>query len=402
MKLSYFLAKKYFFSKSRKSFVNKISALSIIIISLMIVAEIVVLSVFNGYTDQLKSIHKSFDSEFQIVPKKKKVFEISDSTIQKINNIAGIRCITKVLEDDAILDFRGHQDVVRFRGVDTSFFSQNEIEDHLYLGDTDIFQDFPMMVMGIGVEYKFDINIRNNVFCRLMYPNRKMTRLKKSTGSYKDIMIQPKGVFQIEMEYDEKYIIIPINHARTLTGYDKQITALEIGVNPDADLNKISTAIKLLLPIEIKLQDREERHESIYKAIQIEKLLTYFIFVLILFIASLNLYASVSMLVLSKKKDINTLNTLGASSKVIQQIFLLEGVMIIVTGIISGAIIAYLLIWLQDNVGLVPVPEPNSLLSHVPVRIKMHDFVISICLTFLVSMIMISKPIFSSTKNLNK
>lgn len=402
MNLSYFLAKKYFFSKSRKSFVNKISALSIVIIALMIIAEMAVLSVFNGYTDQLKSIHKSFDSELQIVPKKGKVFVLEDSTLSKINSFSNVSATTRILEDDAILDFRGKQDVVKFKGVDSNFFVQNEIAEHIYFGNKNIFESFPAAVIGIGVEYKFEIDVQNNVFCRLMYPNRKQAHFKKSTESYQDIIFKPKGVFQIEMEYDEKYIILPLDHIRTLTGYETEISALEIAVNSTQNVKKLQEEIKDILPDHLKLLNREERHESIYKAIQIEKLLTYFIFILILFIASLNLYASVSMLVLSKKKDIETLNTLGSSEKSIQHIFLKEGLMIIFAGIFAGSILAYVLIWLQTNVGLIPVPEPNSLLTHVPVRLKLQDFIFSVSLTFLVSLLMILKPIRSSTKNINK
>jgi lipoprotein-releasing system permease protein len=195
MNLSLFLAKKYYFSKSRKSFVNKISALAIVIIALMVVAEIVVLSVFNGFSDQLMKIHESFDADLEIKAKKGKVFSINDDKILKIKELNTIQSLTKILEDDAILDYNGKQDVVRFKGVETNFFEQNKIKKSLNYGIIAIFDtNVVKTVIGIGLEYKFDINLKNEVFLRLMYPNRFKKHLSKSQSSYKDLMLKPVGL----------------------------------------------------------------------------------------------------------------------------------------------------------------------------------------------------------------
>ena len=402
MNFSTFLAKKYYFSKSRKSFVNKISFLAVVVIALMVIAEIVVLSVFNGFTDQLKSIHYAFDSDLELKPKTGKVIELSSDQKVKLSKIEGIQVYTEVLEDDAILDYQGSQDIIRFKGVDSNFFDQNLIKEHIEVGDAKVFKvgDIVNSVIGVGVEYKFGINMKSPGFFMLMYPNKNKNRIKKSTGSYQELVVQPRGVFRIEMEYDEKYIIIPIEAARNLTGYKNYSSAIEFKLKPTSNIETVKKSLRKVFGNNVTIEDREERHASIYKAIKIEKLMTYLIFLLVLVIASLNLYAAVSMLVLSKQKDIETLNTMGASVKSIRAIFWKEGGFIISTGIILGSLLAVLLIYLQSTVGLVPVPEPNILITHIPVRLSMFDYLFSILLTFIVSLIMITKPVLTSTKNI--
>jgi lipoprotein-releasing system permease protein len=401
MNLSNFLAKKYYFSKSRKSFVNKISLLAIIIIALMVIAEIVVLSVFNGFTDQLRNIHYTFDSDLEIKPLVGKVFTLTPEDKKKLQAIKDIKLVTEILEDDAILDYRGSQDIVRFKGVESNFFTQNEINKHLELGTEKIFKRPNLSALiGVGIEYKFNIDMKNPGFFKLMYPNRNKTHLKKSNNSYQELMVEPIGVFRIEMEYDERYLIIPIEDARIFTGYEDKCSSVELKLKPGASISNVKSQIDLIFKELVKVEDREQRHESIYKAIEVEKIMTYLIFLLILFIASLNLYAAVSMLVLSKQKDIETLNTLGETTANIRKIFLIEGIYIILTGITAGALIAYVLVYLQGEIGLVGLPDPNLSLNYIPVRLSLVDFIVSIALTFIVSLLMITKPVISSTKKL--
>ncbi len=403
MNLSSFLAKKYYFSKSRKSFVNKISILAIAIIALMVIAEIVILSVFNGFTDQLKNIHYAFDSDLELKPKTGKVFELDALQKNKLKQCKEIQVYTEILEDDAILDYKGRQDVIRFKGVSNTFFKQNLINRKIEQGSVNIFTNNPVSsaIIGSGIVYKFDINMKSAGFFTLMYPNREKSHFKKSQNSYQQTAVEPIGVFRIEMEYDERYIIMPIEAVRALTSYKNQCTSLELKLNKGFTKESVEPTLQKIFRNTMQIQDREERHLSIYKAIKVEKMMTYLIFLFILIIASLNLYAAVSMLVLSKQKDIETLNVLGTSAKNIQKIFLIEGMYIIGTGICIGLSLAFGLVYMQGSIGLVSVPEPNVLVTHIPVRMSVTDFILSTLLTFIVSILMIIKPILSSTKNVD-
>lgn len=400
MNLSYFLARKYYFSKNRKSFVNIISVIAVIIISLMVIAELVVLSVFNGFSNQLRGIHRAFDSDLEISVKEGKVFGLDPQLYQQIKHTEGVKAITRVLEDDAIFDFKEKQEVIRFKGVEPNFFVQNEIDSHIFYGNTNIFEEFPSAIVGYGVAAKFDLHLGESNFARMMYPNRKKSHLTKSKSSYKDILIQPKGIFEIEMEYDKKYVILPLKHAQLLTGHTDQMSALEIALTDEQNSRKVHQTISGLLPNHLQIKNRDQRHESIYKAIQVEKLLTYLIFVLILLIASLNLYAAISLLIVSKRTDIQTLNTLGATKQSIRQIFLYEGLLIIFTGIIIGSILACGFIWMQSHIGLIKMSAQSSIIDYIPVKLLGSDLLICIGLTILVSLAMIIRPIHSGTKDL--
>jgi len=365
----------------------------------MIMAETIVLSVFNGFSGQLRGIHETFDSDLVIVPQKGKVFELSDSIIFKINQLEHVKASTRILEDDAIFDFKNKQEVVRFKGVEENFFDQNQIDSSIYYGDHYIFQKFPQILVGYGVAAKFGLHVRENNFARIMYPNRKEKVIKKNASAYKDVSVHPRGVFQIEMEYDEKYVVLPLEHARNLTGYEKEISSLEIGLDNYEYEKDVSLKILSFLPENLTIKNRDERHESIYKAIKIEKSMTYFIFLLILFIASLNLYAAMSLLVVSKSKDVSTLSTLGTTISDIRKIFLFEGLMIILSGLVIGLVISFFFILAQDKIGLVSISAESSIIPYIPVDMRWIDFISCTLLTFVVSFIMILKPVLSSTRS---
>jgi len=402
MDISTFLASKYYFSKSSKSFVNVISATAIAIIALMVIAEVLVLSVFNGFSRELQNIHKSFDCDIQLVPATGKVFELNGDTYRKIKELDEVKAVTRVIEDNAILDFSGKQEVVRFKGVEQNFFDQNEIAQRIVFGSENIFEDIPQMLVGYGVAQKFSLSTNNSVqFARVMYPNRNKKHLSKSMNSYQTELLNTRGIFQIEMEYDQQYIIFPIKHARILTQYvGEEISHLEIALKEGEDIDKLTEKISYLIPENTKLVTRYERHESIYKTINVEKVMTYFIFALILLIASLNLYAAMTLLIVNKKNDISTLDTLGLSFYGIRKIFFIEGLMVIGTGIITGAILSVILVVLQDKVGLIKIYANGSLFEYVPVKLELTDFVLCLILTFGVSLLMIIKPTLSSTKSL--
>lgn len=407
MNLSFFLAKKYYFSKSSKSFVNIISAIAIGIISLMVIAEVTVLSAFNGFSDQLLSIYESSDCDLEISPKESKTFHLDGDIYRQINELEHVTAITRVIEDNAMLEFGGKQEVVRFRAVENNFFDQNSLDEKIVRGVPHVFDSTHAMLLGYVLARKFDVNTSyntdkipgTNLWMKVLYPNRKKKHLTKNKNSFKSVTLRPIGEFQVEMDFDGTYIIFPIKYAQTLTGYDKEtITSLEIAVDfPDAEAG-VAKKINSLIPETAKLTTRFKRHESIFKTVNIEKLMAYFIFSLVIIIASLNLYAAMTLLIVNKKKDISTLNTIGASREKIRSIFLYEGLLVIGSGLLIGAVVAFGFVWLQANVGLIEIGDTGEF---VPMKFHLRDFILCLALTLFISLIMILRPILRSTKTLN-
>lgn len=407
MNLSFFLARKYYFSKASKSFVNIISAIAIGIISLMVIAEVTVLSAFNGFSDQLLSIYESSDCDLEVSPKEEKTFHLNGNIYRQINEIEHVTAVTRVIEDNAMLEFGGKQEVVRFRAVEDNFFQQNSLDEKIVRGLPSLFDSTQSMLLGYVLARKFDVNTSyntdqvpgTNLWMKILYPNKDKKRLTKSKNSFKSVTIKPVGEFQVEMDFDATYIIFPFKYAKLLTGYGKEtVTSLEIAVDTPENEKRVMKAVKNIIPKNTKITTRYERHESIFKTVNVEKLMAYFIFSLVIVIASLNLYAAMTLLIVNKKKDIYTLNTIGASKKNIRFIFFYEGLLVIGSGLILGALVAYGFVWLQANVGLIEVGDTGEF---VPMQFHLKDFVLCISLTLIISLLMILRPIIRSTKTLN-
>ena len=164
--------------------------------------------------------------------------------------------------------------------------------------------------------------------------------------------------------------------ARELYEMDSTFTSLEIQTSPNTNLQKLKEELQILLP-DLKVQTREDKNALVYKTNESEKWATYLILVFILIIASFNILASLTLLIIEKKKDIHVMYSMGATKATIRNIFILEGVFINLTGAVIGTAVGLLLTYLQQSVGLVRME--GAVVEFYPV----HIIPSSVCLIFI-------------------
>lgn len=391
MNLSLFIAGKYFFSKRKKNFINIISLLSIVGIAFSTAALVIVLSVFNGLEGLLRSLYTSFDPEIKIELKKGKSFEVSDSFLKSIGAIDGVAIVTEVIEDYAYVRYRDADMVITLKGVGKSFVDQHRLDEHLVDGKLVLQADsLNYAILGQGIQYALSASV-NDPFVPLQ-----VFYIKNATAStldpsqlYVRQLIQPGGVFSIEKNYDDNYIFVPLRFAQTLMNYENKRTSLEIKTKAGAHVETVQTAIKNLLGDQFSVLSNEEQHKDLYRLVKMEKLFTFVALALLILIASINIFFSLMMLALDKKKDISILMALGGGQNLIQNIFLKEGAIIAFAGAITGLLLGGTVCWLQSTFGLVGMGMENAIVSSYPVEMKSSDFVlialIIIAITSLVS-----------------
>jgi lipoprotein-releasing system permease protein len=188
--------------------------------------------------------------------------------------------------------------------------------------------------------------------------------------------ILPSGIFQVEKEFDSKYVYIPLDLARDLTETDNGVSSIEIKFREGADARTVQKKIKAIYGSGFIVQNRYEQQEIFYKVMKSERLAIFLILTLIIIIASFNIMGSLTMLIIEKQRDIEILKSLGANNTLIKRIFIFEGWLISIIGTVAGVILGFFICWVQSNYGLVKLQSDSLIMNAYPVVMKLRDFVI--------------------------
>ena len=353
-------------------------------------ALVIVLSVFNGLGVLLRSIYTSFDPELKIESVRGKSFEINDQLLSSIQSIKGVKTVTEVIEDYAYVRYRNADMVVTIKGVGDNFLDQHRLDGHITEGEIKLMKDsIPFAIIGRGVRYNLSAEVTSDAFAlQVFYIKNLQGGSFDPSKLYSQKNIRPGSVFSIEKNYDENFIFVPLAFAKELFDYDTRRTSLEVQTD-GSDPQLVQQTLRQTLGEIFSVLTNEEQHKDLYRLVKIEKLFTFFALSLLLLVGSINIFFSLMMLAIDKKKDISILMAMGASPSVIKRIFLPEGAIISLVGAAIGLLLGAILCYLQDSVGLVGMGMENAIVSHYPVKMKLTDFLLTssviVTIAFLVS-----------------
>ena len=404
MNLSLFIAKRYFFSK-KKSFINFLSITAFIGVMIGTSSLIIVLSVFNGLEDLLKSLYINFNPEIKIVSNNSKYFIQNNDQINNINNIEGVDFVSKVIEDRAIASYNGIEIPVYIKGADSSFSFQNRLNKNIVEGDFILKKNSSSYaVVGRGVKYKISLNLNDNFNNLILYsvsPNFSFIPSGIQKKPFNQMSIIPSGVFAIEQQIDNNFIISSLAFVEKLFEKKNKITALELKINEKQDVYKIKSDIKNIVGDDYNVLTIEEQHSDLYKILKTEKLIVFIIFSFILIISSFNIFFLLSMHAIDKKRDLSILLSLGFTEKSIKKIFYYESMIISILGIIIGGALGVLLCVLQNEYGLVSLGMETAIIKYYPVKVKLSDILIIVSIVFFISIIASIKPSLIAIQKIN-
>lgn len=361
------------------------------VVTIVTIAMVVVLSVLNGMEGIIRSLYTSFDPELQLSAKVGKSFVVNDSLRSIILKTPGVAVLTEVIEDNAIVAYKEEKDVVKIKGVSSNFIAHKRMDSVLIGGKLELENNgVYSAIIGAGIYYKLSVSL-NDPFSALTfyYPNKKKIRKPDSPDAFTIASIKAGGVFAIEKQYDDHYIFVPLDFAKELLSYGDKRTSLEIKTSNDYSIKQVQQALKTSLGDSFLVQNSDEQHLSVLRAIHIEKLVVYIILTMLLAVSSVGIYFCLTMLTIRKRKDIAVLKSLGATRSLILRLFLTEGMMIAYSGAASGLVIGYGLCYLQQTYGFVELGMETSLIKAYPVILLWEDFIttsiIVLTLTFLAS-----------------
>lgn len=400
MNLPLFIAKRYFLAKRKQSFINIISVLSMMALAFATAALIIVLSVFNGLEVLLRSLYTSFDPELKIELVRGKSFEATDQLISSVQSVAGVKMVTQVIEDYAYIKYRDANMVVTIKGVSDNFIDQHRLDSHITEGELRLKKDsIPFAIIGRGVRYTLSAEVKDDMHAiQVFYIRNFKSGTIDPSKMYSRKSIRPGSVFSIEKNYDENYIFVPLDFAKELLEYGNRRTSLEVQTDGTNAL-QVQESLREKLGENFSVLTNEEQHKDLYRLVKVEKLFSFFGFVLLIVIGSINMFFSLMMLAIDKKKDISILTAMGAPASFIKKIFLMEGALISFIGAGVGLLLGALLVFLQDTVGLVGMGMENAIVSDYPVKMDPYDFVLTGSVIIVVTLLVSIRPAILAAKS---
>jgi lipoprotein-releasing system permease protein len=371
LNLPLFIAKRYLISKKSHNAINIISIIAVAGVCIATMATIIVMSAFNGLSDLVKSLYNSFDAEIQITPKQGKTFFSDAKELAELKKMKGVVFYNEVIEGNALLKYKEKQCIVTVKGVSSDFMRMSRLDTVIVDGEFNISKS--NCVMGKGVYYLLDASVNDFSSPVSIYaPKRGKTNSINPEDGLNEIKTYPAGTFSINDEFDQNYIIVSLENAKKIFDYSNEITSVELGLSATANKQQLQEQIENLLGENYTVQNREQQNALLFKTMKSEKLWTFIILIFIIVIATFNVIGCISMLIIEKKKDIQTLYHLGADSTIIKKIFLNEGLMISLTGAIFGLLLGIFVCWIQLKFSIITFSE-GYVVDAYPVKMELSD-----------------------------
>ena len=382
MNLPLNIARRYFFSRKGGGSFSLISILSGISLLGYIVgaaALIVVLSVFNGFEGLFMGMYHNFDSDMQIVAAEGKTFQAQSVNIPRLKAISGVDKLSFVLEENVLLKYGERQNLATVKGVDENFTSLTGMDSTIVAG-TLLLQDgdTDYAVVGQGVGYQLSID-PNDLFegLQIYVPNRGEVDVLNPTSAFSRKTILPVGIFSVQEEVDNKYVIVPIRFLRNLLNRPDEYSSIELKLAPGADKDAVQQQLQEVCGPTLLVKNRFEQREAFYKVMKSEKLISYFILFFILLIAAGNTIGSLYILVIEKKRDLELLGALGLTGNQARFIFTWQGVLMAFTGAVIGLALGVTLCYAQHEYGLIRLDQAASFMFNAyPVEVRWGDVLV--------------------------
>lgn len=406
MSFPFYIASRYLFSRKSRNAINIISIISVMGVAVGTAALVIVLSVFNGFEGLLTKLNNSFDPDIKITSVKGKRFIPDANFVSIIKNSDFVADFSFTLEENALIEYDNKQVVAVIKGVDDNYLSVTGLDSMVCKGEALLYNSSaPCAIVGAGLAYNLGVTCDYFLPMLINVPSR----TKQITGTFSDAIsdvfnkksVYASGFFAIQQDYDMQYLIMPIKEVRELLEYENNISAVEIKLKNEAFSNETVKYLSESLGEDYSVKDRNMQHEYAYKIMKSEKWAIFMILIFILLIASFNIIASITMLIIDKRNDISILRSMGAEDKSIRKIFFIEGVGISFIGALIGIIIGGIICWLQMKYGFVKLGAGGAfIIDSYPVEVKITDIFYSLVAVMLIGLFAAWMPVKFVTRKI--
>lgn len=400
-----YIAWRYLFAKKTHNAINIITLVSVIGVAVGAMALVVVLSVTNGFEQLIMKQFNAFHADLEISPATGKTFSIGQFPLDEITEMPGVLHQGQLLEESGMLRYRDRQHLVKLRGVDSLYHKITGIDTLIIKGDYILEnngRDF--FILGNGVYITLNASIHDYLHqIEVFVPRRGRTTGLHPAQAFRSSANYASGVFAVQTEFDMEYVLLPIKLMRRLLEYDDEVTSVVVSIDPNYNHNRIQRQIQAALGDEYTVKNRLQQQDFLYKVMRSEKWAIFFILTFILIIAAFNIVGSLTMLVLEKQRDVAILRSMGASKKLVERIFLIEGMLISFGGALTGIVLGGVITWLQMQYGIITIQaEGMFIIESYPVELQFGDLVLVAFTVFSIGLLASLIPLKNIWKTMDK
>lgn len=402
-----FIARRYLFSRKEKTVINVISWISLIGITVSTLALVVVMSVYNGIGELTQTLFNVFDPELLVEPVEGKTFRTSSIDYEALKRVEGVAAVSEIAEENAWLTLRQAEAIVLLRGVDAGYGHSCGLDTLLANGEyilkeqTDYGEQY-YLLFGWNIMVRMGVNSMTNVPVAVHIPKRGTSSIGFTIDeAFNNGYALPAGTFSIQEEIDNQYVVTDIDFVRNLMDYsDDEVTSLAVSLtdSKSSTLRECKRELRALLGEDFSVKDRYEQKPLYYKIFRSERLGVFLILSLIVLISTLNLIASLSLLIINKRRDVFTLRSMGMTSKDIRRVFFAEGVMIALVGCVAGLVLGFVVCVLQQQFGIVKLGA-NAVVDAFPVSMRLIDFIATFAVVTMLSVLVVALTVRSRGKS---
>ena len=400
MNYELFIARRYLFAKKSHHAINIISGISVLGVAVATMAMVVTLSVFNGFQDLVADLFTAFDPELKITPVDGQTVSAKDAALLRLGKNNMVEVCTPVLEGQALVAQDGRQQVVTIKGVADNVTKQGHIEDILY-GDGSFCLHADVLeygVLGIQLAQQLGLPAFFENPLQVYAPKRgERVNIGNPLSSFNHDELQSPGVvFMVrQAKYDTRYILTSLRFAQRIFDREGRVSSVELKLREGIRTEKAKKALQAELGERFKVEDRYEQQNDVFRIMRIEKFISYIFLSFILLVACFNIIGSLSMLMIDKRGDIQTLRSLGATDTQICTIFRLEGHIISLAGALLGLVLGAVLCLIQQKYGIVSMgdSEGNFIIEAYPVSVYLTDILLVLVTVIAVGWLAIWYPV---------
>ena len=370
---SFKIALRYFFSKSSQTVINRINSFAFFMVVISTASLFLVLSAFEGLKDFSLSFSESFDPDYEIQPHTGKFFRVSDSLLKEIKTIPYVIAAAPQIQEKVFLSYNEKNQVAILKAIDHDYTSIVPIDELIELGDWLSF-DGSDVVLGFGVAGNLGVGVYDYAtFLNITVPKKSKQSLLDQ-NPFRSVSSIVVGLYQINEDLDKKYMFSRLELAQNLLELNSnEYSSIALKTKSKISKEALLEAFSHIFKLPIKLVSRAEQNAALYKMLNVERIVIYFIFTLVMLVALFNFVGALIMMILDKKSQMKTLLAFGASAQGIHYIFFILGLLICGFGGVVGLIIGSILVLIQNYYPFIYVPGTS--LSY-PVLFQMENLFI--------------------------
>ena len=404
MNVEFYIAKRYLFSKKKHNAINIISAISVCGVALATLTMVCTLSVFNGFHEMVEGLFTAFDPQLKITTSQGKVFSPDDPRIQQVISMSEVELSMQTIEENAMAQYKDEQLMVVIKGVEDIFELLTNFDDILYGSKRFLLHEEGVEygILGMGVASTLGTGLQFVDALPIIAPkhNVKVNIANPSAAFARGYLHSPGSLFLVNQEkYDTRYILTSLSFAKQLFGYRDEVSAMEVKLKQGTNERRVQAKMKEMLGNDFQVQNRYEQQADVFSIMEIEKFISYLFLTFILIIATFNVIGSLSMLIMDKREDAQTLRNLGASNRLIERIFMLEGWLIAAFGALIGIVIGIVLCLIQHHFGIISLGN-NFIVEAYPVSVRFTDILLIFITVLVVGFLSVIYPVKYMSKRL--